>query len=144
MRLGVGGRSRRRECDVHWRPLPCLRRLRHDWLLSPSILPEETQARQHLALAEGQVQQQQAESQRHQQRPQQLGTYTSPLNLVHPVGNGLPAVYVRCTQPLFATLQPAREWVKANGMRTVDIKAGHDAMISAPKSLTELLCDLAG
>ncbi len=76
--------------------------------------------------------------------PHPLGTYTSPLNLVHPVGNGLPAVYVRCTQPLFATLQPAREWVKANGMRTVDIKAGHDAMISAPKSLTELLCDLAG
>ena len=76
--------------------------------------------------------------------PHPLGAYTSPLNLAHPVGNGLPAVYVRCTQPLFATLQPAREWVKANGMRTVDIKTGHDAMISAPKLLTELLCDLAG
>lgn len=76
--------------------------------------------------------------------PHPLGAYTSPLNLAHPVGNGLPAVYVRCTQPLFATLQPAREWVKANGMRTVDIKTGHDAMISAPKLLTDLLCDLAG
>ena len=76
--------------------------------------------------------------------PHPLGAYTSPLNLAHPVGNGLPAVYVRCTQPLFATLQPAREWVKANGMRTVDIKTGHDAMISEPKLLTELLCYLAG
>jgi pimeloyl-ACP methyl ester carboxylesterase len=75
--------------------------------------------------------------------PHPLGTYTSPLNLAHPVGNGLPAVYVRCAQLLVATLQPAREWVKANGMRTVDIKTGHDAMISAPGLLTDLLCELA-
>ena len=38
-----------------------------------------------------------------------LGTYTSPLNLAHRVGNGLPAVYVQCTDPVFAGLQASRD-----------------------------------
>ena len=68
-----------------------------------------------------------------------LSTYTSPLNLAHPVTNGVPAVYVQCTDPVFASLQPARDWVKANGMKTVEIHTGHDAMITAPELLTDLL-----
>ncbi|MDO8773478.1 MAG: alpha/beta fold hydrolase [Burkholderiaceae bacterium] len=68
-----------------------------------------------------------------------FGTYTSPLNLVHDIGNGLPAVYVQCTDPVFAGLQTTREWVRASGMKTVDIKTGHDAMITAPVLLAELL-----
>ncbi len=75
--------------------------------------------------------------------PHPLGTYTSPLNLTHPVGNGLPAVYVQCTQPSFAMLQSSRAWVKAHGMRTVEIKTSHDAMITAPELLSELLMELA-
>ena len=76
--------------------------------------------------------------------PHPLGTYTSPLNLTHPVGNGLPAVYVQCTHPSFAMLQSSRDWVKAHGMKTVEIKTGHDAMITAPELLSHLLEELAG
>ena len=70
---------------------------------------------------------------------QPLGVYTSPLNLAHPVGNGLPAVYVQCTDPVLDMLQSSRDWVKARGMTTVAIKTGHDAMVTAPERLTDLL-----
>ncbi len=76
--------------------------------------------------------------------PHPLGTYLSRLNLKHPVGNGRPAVYVQCTEPVFASLKSSRDWVKTHGMRTVQIKTGHDAMISAHGLLTDLLCELAG
>lgn len=72
-----------------------------------------------------------------------LGTYTSPLDLKNPVGNGLPLVYVECTAPPFAGLQKTRDWVKAQGMRTLALKTGHDAMISAPGMLADLLIQLA-
>jgi pimeloyl-ACP methyl ester carboxylesterase len=75
--------------------------------------------------------------------PQPLGTYTSPLKLVHPVGNNVPAVYVKCIAPLYAGLQPARDWVLANGMRTVELATGHDAMLTAPDLLTDLLEQLS-
>lgn len=68
-----------------------------------------------------------------------LGTYTSALKLAHKVGNGVPAVYVQCTDPIFPGLQPTRDWVKSNGMKTVEISTGHDAMITAPELLADLL-----
>lgn len=68
-----------------------------------------------------------------------LGTYTSALTLAHPVTNGVPAVYVQCTDPVFSSLQTTRDWVKANGMKTVEIHTSHDAMITAPELLTDLL-----
>ena len=71
--------------------------------------------------------------------PQPLGVYTSPLNLAHAVGNGLSAVYVQCTNPSFAMLQSSRHWVKAHGMKRVEIATGHDAMVTAPGLLTDLL-----
>ena len=73
-----------------------------------------------------------------------LGTYTSPLKLAHRVGNGLAAVYVQCTDPVFAGLQASRDWVRSNGMKTVDIATGHDAMVTAPELLCDLLLALAG
>ena len=57
----------------------------------------------------------------------------------HPVANGLPAVYVQCTAPVFAGLQPSRDWVRTHGMKTVELAAGHDAMITAPELLSDLL-----
>ena len=73
-----------------------------------------------------------------------LGTYTSPLKLAHPVGNGLPAVYVQCTDPVYAGLQASRDWVAAHGMRRIDIATGHDAMVTAPGLLVEILVQLGG
>lgn len=71
-----------------------------------------------------------------------LGTYTSQLKLAHAVGNGLPAVYVQCTDPVYAALQSSRDWVAANAMQRIEIATGHDAMITAPGLLAELLVKL--
>ncbi len=71
-----------------------------------------------------------------------LGTCTSALNLVNKVANGVPSVYVQCTDPVFSGLQRSRDWARANGMKMVEIKAGHDAMITAPQLLVDLLDDL--
>ena len=75
---------------------------------------------------------------------QPMGSYTSALTLLNPVTNGVPAVYVECTDPAFAGIQTTRDWVKAGGMKTVQIHTGHDAMISAPAELAELLERLSG
>jgi pimeloyl-ACP methyl ester carboxylesterase len=68
-----------------------------------------------------------------------LGTYTSALRLANKVANGVPSIYVQCTDPVFSGLQASRDWVRANGMKTVEIRTGHDAMITAPQLLTDLL-----
>jgi pimeloyl-ACP methyl ester carboxylesterase len=71
--------------------------------------------------------------------PHPLATYTSPLRLGQPVGNGLPTGYVVCTEPLYAPLAASRDWVAAHGWRTTAIPTGHDAMVTAPDLLADLL-----
>jgi pimeloyl-ACP methyl ester carboxylesterase len=75
--------------------------------------------------------------------PQPLGSFTSPLRLAHPITRGRPAVYVQCTEPIYAGVQAARDWVQANGMRLVPLRTGHDAMVMAPQLLADLLLELA-
>ena len=36
-------------------------------------------------------------------------------------------------------LQSSRDWIKAHGMKTIEIATGHDAMVTAPGMLTDLL-----
>ena len=59
------------------------------------------------------------------------------------MGNGLPAVYVHCTQPLYGGLTQTRDWVRASGMPEVELASGHDAMVTAPEALARLLLDLS-
>jgi pimeloyl-ACP methyl ester carboxylesterase len=71
--------------------------------------------------------------------PHPLKTYTTPLRLAHPVGNGVPAVYITCTDPLYNPLQSTRDWVKEREWTTAEIATGHDAMVTAPDRLAEML-----
>jgi pimeloyl-ACP methyl ester carboxylesterase len=71
--------------------------------------------------------------------PHPFGTFTSPLNLKNKVGNGLPAVYISCTDPVYGPLEASRQWVKKNGMKMIEIKTGHDAMVTLPEQLTDML-----
>ncbi len=76
--------------------------------------------------------------------PHPLGTYESPLPIRGPVGNGLPRTYVDCTTPSYAPpstgsrtgcgASPAGNWR--------DLATGHDAMVSAPGPLADLLVEL--
>jgi pimeloyl-ACP methyl ester carboxylesterase len=75
--------------------------------------------------------------------PHPYSTYDSPLRLRNQVANGVPATYIVCTDPLYRPLQPSRDWVKRTGMASVELATGHDAMISAPQALADLLEELA-
>ena len=75
--------------------------------------------------------------------PHPVGGYTSPVNLHHPLANGVPAVYIRCTDPVFPINDPCAAFARAQpGWQYREIATGHDAMISAPVELTRLLLEL--
>ncbi|BAQ46666.1 alpha/beta hydrolase [Methylobacterium aquaticum] len=75
--------------------------------------------------------------------PHPLGTYESPLPIRGPVGNGLPRTYVDCTTPSYATLDRVKDWVRAQpGWNWRNLATGHDAMVSAPGPLADLLVEL--
>jgi len=71
--------------------------------------------------------------------PHPFNTFTSPLNLKNKIGNGLPAVYISCTEPAYTPLNASKEVVKKIGMKMVEIKTGHDAMVTLPDQLTDML-----
>ena len=71
--------------------------------------------------------------------PHPLSTYRSPLPIEGPPGNGLPARYVACTDPIYLPLASARRWVAGAGWPVDEIATGHDAMITAPDALVEIL-----
>jgi pimeloyl-ACP methyl ester carboxylesterase len=76
--------------------------------------------------------------------PHPVGTYESPQALANPVGNGLPLIYIQCTEPVYAPLANVREWVKCQKhWQWKEIATGHDAMITAPEELTRMLLDIA-
>ena len=73
--------------------------------------------------------------------PHPIGTFTSPLNLVNAtIGNGRPCTYVACTNPVYPRLEPCRTWARGRrGWHWAEIATGHDAMVSAPRDLADLL-----
>ena len=72
--------------------------------------------------------------------PHPLASYTDAIPLKHPVGNGRPRLYIRCTDPIYPAVVPSYDRIKAEGGWTlVDIATGHDAMVTAPEALAEIL-----
>ena len=71
--------------------------------------------------------------------PHPLSTYETALQLVNPVGNGLPATYVAVT-PEFPALANSRRYAQGRGdWRYVEIEAGPDAMVTSPQAVLEIL-----
>jgi len=70
--------------------------------------------------------------------PHPLSAYESTLELRHPPGNGLPATYVAVT-PYYAPTASSRERAKRLGWRYLEMQAGHDAMVTSPRAVIELL-----
>jgi Predicted hydrolases or acyltransferases (alpha/beta hydrolase superfamily) len=72
--------------------------------------------------------------------PHPLGSYTTALNLKNPIGNGVPKTYIHCTEPSHPVLESSRALVKSQtGWNWVEIKAPHEAHITHPDLLTEVL-----
>jgi pimeloyl-ACP methyl ester carboxylesterase len=61
-----------------------------------------------------------------------------------PLGNGLPRLYIDCTQPSLAALATIKDRYRGKpDWPFVEMKTGHDAMLSAPEELTRLLLESA-
>ena len=71
--------------------------------------------------------------------PHPLATFTSELKLNGPVGSGLPASYVTCTDPLYEPTVVCRRRAEKAGWPIVELATGHDAMITAPLATADLL-----
>ena len=70
--------------------------------------------------------------------------YDTPLQFDAARVAALPRTFIDCTSPALATIAPMRERVRAEpGWSVVEIATGHDAMISAPKALLDVLLGLA-
>jgi pimeloyl-ACP methyl ester carboxylesterase len=77
-------------------------------------------------------------------RPHPLASYTDPIHLDHPVGNGRPRLYIRCTDPAYPAVIPSYDRIKTeDGWTLVDLATGHDAMVTAPRALAEILLHYA-
>jgi pimeloyl-ACP methyl ester carboxylesterase len=86
------------------------------------------------------------------QTPHPGNTYQAPLDFdVHRVA-AIPRTFVNCTQPALGTIEPSRLRVKdakfwdgawLPNSNIVEIKTGHDPMISEPAALTKILLDCA-
>jgi len=77
--------------------------------------------------------------------PQPVGTYLQPLLLQAAIGNGLARTYIDCTVDPIATLAPAKALARREpGWKVRTLATGHDAMVTAPGPLADMLLEIAG
>ncbi len=76
--------------------------------------------------------------------PHPAGTMESSLTLSKPPGNGVPATYIVCTSPIYAPLAQHHDYARSRpGWGWRELATGHDAMVTAPAAVAELLMELA-
>lgn len=88
------------------------------------------------------------------QTPHPGHTYSAPLAFDPQRVAAVPRTFINCTQPPLATIDAIRPrvvdakfwdgaWMGGGGARVVELKTGHDPMVSAPQALTQLLLGCA-
>ncbi len=81
---------------------------------------------------------------RRRMTPHPLSTYETPLRLRHPVGNGLPRTYIAAADPAYPALAAIQARLRAEpGWTWREIATGHNAMVTAPEALAEMLRGLS-
>ncbi|WP_313156862.1 alpha/beta hydrolase [Sphingobacterium multivorum] len=76
---------------------------------------------------------------------QPFGTFAQRLHLQNKYGNGLPLVYIACTDPQLPIMKEMSEKVRADhtlNWHYREIATGHDAMLTAPTKLADMLVTL--
>ena len=72
--------------------------------------------------------------------PMPAAAYTGAITLKNGGSRGLARTYIAAVDPVYAAMQPTHQRMRAEpGWRYQEIATGHDAMISAPQQLTEML-----
>lgn len=75
--------------------------------------------------------------------PHPLRSGTTPLHYAGPIGNGVPVTYVECTAPVNPLLAGARARAQAMpGWNYVRLAAPHEAMLTHPEEVTQILLNL--
>jgi pimeloyl-ACP methyl ester carboxylesterase len=81
-----------------------------------------------------------AEWLRRQLTPLPLNCYRAPIHLKYPLGNGVRKTFIACTNPIYRPAARTHEWVKSEpDWRYLELSTGHDAMITNPQGLAEML-----
>lgn len=120
--------------------------------LSPAVQAERSQTIDALGLGMkvpgpdkfGVAEPRQAEWLRRRLTPHPLKSYLEPLMLRNPPGHGLKKTYIAVTDPWYPPLAGVRDWVRQQtDWEWREIAAGHDAMVTTPEALSELLIDTA-
>lgn len=71
--------------------------------------------------------------------PHPIATYEDALTFTNPPGNGLPTTYIAVT-PHYGPTTASRDYAKTRDDWTyLEIEAGHDAMVTSPAALNEIL-----
>ncbi len=71
--------------------------------------------------------------------PHPLRCFSSAQEFRSAPGNGLPAEYILCNDPVYGPLEGARRRARDLGWNLREIATGHDAMVTAPAALAEML-----
>lgn len=71
---------------------------------------------------------------------QPFKTFSQPLLLKHPFGNHKSLTYIACTKPELRAIQPFADRTKrSKSWKYLELKTGHDAMITMPVELSNML-----
>jgi pimeloyl-ACP methyl ester carboxylesterase len=75
--------------------------------------------------------------------PHPLRTYDEPVPHGNTASAALPRAYIHCTAgPTTARFAPFAHQARVNGWPVRELATGHDAMLTAPRALTEVLLEL--
>jgi pimeloyl-ACP methyl ester carboxylesterase len=75
--------------------------------------------------------------------PHPLATFSTPLELRSPPGNGIEAHYIACTDPAYMPADLSLKRARQKGWPVSELKTGHDAMVTVPRETADLLEKLA-
>jgi pimeloyl-ACP methyl ester carboxylesterase len=79
---------------------------------------------------------------RRRMTPHPYAAFEQKMHWGGPLGNGLPRLYVDCTQPAIAALATIKDRYRARSdWPFAELRTGHDSMVSAPAELTRLLLE---
>jgi pimeloyl-ACP methyl ester carboxylesterase len=74
---------------------------------------------------------------------QPFRTFSQPLVLKHAYGNHLPLTYIACTKPELRAIKPFADKTKTSKeWKYLELRTGHDAMITMPVQLSNMLQSL--
>ena len=71
--------------------------------------------------------------------PHPIATMLDPLPIKGTPANGLPARYIACAEPRYHAEDRVHAWSQEFGWPVDQIQTGHDAMVTAPSALVDLL-----